>query len=244
MEHIALIGIGLIAAFIGTLAGSGGLIGMPSMLLLGIPVHTAIASAKFSNIFSSFSSFFVLLKRKHISFKSAIKTAPFALGGGVCGGLLANSISDKTMTIAAIILLSIAFILTFVKKPQQQEITSAETGTDIYPYLFGISVYDGMFGPGQATLLMYTYLHKGLSYIKAMAYTRFQTFISCFGALFSYIAGGAFDLSIALYLSTGSIIGAQLAVRMADRVSVRYLKRLLHLITILLIIQLIFRALT
>ncbi|MFF2499379.1 MULTISPECIES: hypothetical protein [Peribacillus] len=39
------------------MAGSGGLIGMPSLLLLiGLPIHQIIGSVKFSNMFSSFSS--------------------------------------------------------------------------------------------------------------------------------------------------------------------------------------------
>jgi len=61
-----LIFIGFFTTFVGTLAGGGGLIGLPSMLLIGIPIHQAIATAKFANIFSSFSTFVVLLKNKNI----------------------------------------------------------------------------------------------------------------------------------------------------------------------------------
>ncbi|MEW5592346.1 hypothetical protein ABGT24_02115 [Peribacillus frigoritolerans] len=39
------------------MAGSGGLIGMPSLLLIGLPIHQVIGSVKFPNMFSSFSSF-------------------------------------------------------------------------------------------------------------------------------------------------------------------------------------------
>ncbi|MGM0826988.1 MAG: hypothetical protein ACQEU4_02085 [Bacillota bacterium] len=48
---------GLVVALIGTLAGSGGLIGMPVMLLLGLPIHTAIATSKF---FKHYEFFFKL----------------------------------------------------------------------------------------------------------------------------------------------------------------------------------------
>ncbi|MFD9624496.1 TSUP family transporter [Peribacillus muralis] len=51
------------ASFVGTLAGSGGLIGMPSLLLLGFPIHQVIGSVKFFNMFSSFSSFYILMKK-------------------------------------------------------------------------------------------------------------------------------------------------------------------------------------
>ncbi|MES1039283.1 TSUP family transporter [Peribacillus simplex] len=57
MPIILLLTISFTASFVGTLAGSGGLIGMPSLLLLiGLPIHQIIGSVKFSNMFSSFSS--------------------------------------------------------------------------------------------------------------------------------------------------------------------------------------------
>ncbi|MFD9624497.1 hypothetical protein ACFV9I_01420 [Peribacillus muralis] len=43
---------------------------------------------------------------------------PFALFGGFCGGLLANSFSEKMMNLLAICLLTIALVLNFIKKPE------------------------------------------------------------------------------------------------------------------------------
>ncbi|MDZ5470607.1 sulfite exporter TauE/SafE family protein [Bacillus sp. 31A1R] len=239
MDLWMLVVIGFITTFVGTLAGSGGLIGMPSMLLVGLPIHSAIATAKFSNTLSSFSSFYFLLKNKQISFSSALKTAPFALGGGITGGILANSISEETMTIMAIFLLSLALVLALIRKPIEKDSADLmKIDKKIFPYLFGIGIYDGMFGPGQSTLLMYTYLHKGFTYLKAMAFTRFQTFLSCFGSFFLFLSAGHFNIQVGLSYALGAIIGAQLAVRVAKRMKVLYLKRLLHIVTVILIVQL------
>ncbi|PLR97460.1 sulfite exporter TauE/SafE family protein [Bacillus sp. T33-2] len=241
MTILLLLLIGFAASFIGTLAGSGGLIGMPSMLLIGVPIHSAIAAAKFSNIFSSFSSFLFLLKNKNITIKEVSKTAPFGLAGGISGGMMANAINEDTMTIIAVVLLSFALIMALMKKPSEAETGNPGINWPVYPALFGIGAYDGMFGPGQATLLMHTFIHSGFTYIKAMAFTRFQTFISCFGSFFSFLAAGNFDLQTAVFLASGSFLGAQTAVRLAGRISPIYLKRMLHLVTILLIIQLTYR---
>jgi uncharacterized protein len=240
MEYAVLIIIGFLSAFIGTLAGSGGLIGMPSMLLLGIPVHSAVAAAKFSNIFSSFSSFFYLLRKREIQLRDAIATLPVGLAGGVTGGLLANSIPEKTMTVLAASLLVFALVITMLKKP---EATGRNTGITprIFPSIYFIGAYDGLFGPGQGTLLMYTFLNKGFNYIRAVAFTRFQTFISCFASFFIYLAAGSFQLQPSLCLLTGSLLGAQLGVRAAGKINPRYLKRLLHAITLFLILQLSIR---
>ncbi|WP_439127215.1 TSUP family transporter [Peribacillus frigoritolerans] len=66
-------------------------------------------------MFSSFSSFYILLKKKQLKLKDALQLIPFALFGGLCGGLLANSFSGKAMNLLAICLLTVALIMNFIK---------------------------------------------------------------------------------------------------------------------------------
>ncbi|MFT4415195.1 sulfite exporter TauE/SafE family protein [Fredinandcohnia humi] len=241
MVEITYFIIGFIGTFIGTLAGGGGLISLPAMLVTGVPIHSAIAANKFSNIFSSFSSFLVLLKEKKIKLTSALIVAPFSFLGGISGGKIATSISEEYMTVVAIILLSFALVLNFLKKPQEKEETKEKIPKRVYPYLFGIGLYDGMFGPGQGTLLMYTLLHYGFSYISAVAFTRFQTFLSCLGAFTVFFTSGHMNWNVTLFLAAGSILGAQVSVRFAQRLSKGQLQFILRLVTIALILQLSYR---
>lgn len=233
--------IGFIATFIGTLAGSGGLINLPAMLVAGIPIHTAIASNKFSNMISSFSSFYVLLRKKEVEFISAIKIAPFSLFGGIAGGLIASSLSENTMLIVGIGLLIFAFILSFKSKPPRSDEKEEQLSRWSYPGLFGIGTYDGMFGPGQATFQMYLFFYQGVSYLRTIAYTRFNTFLSCFGAFVSFYIAGYFSWEVAIPLSIGSFLGAQTAVRLAGKFSKFAVKLLLRGITIILLLQLIYQ---
>lgn len=177
MTIILLLAISFAASFVGTLAGSGGIFGMPSLLLLGLPIHQVIGSVKFPNMFSSFSDE-----------------------------------SDWHL-------------------PKK-----------VYPSLFGISVYDGMFGPGQATMLMYTFLRNGATYLQSLAFTRFQTFISCTAAFITYFMAGNIAWGIAIYYTIGSLIGSQLALRVAQKISTGQLKFILHSVTIALLIQLVIRV--
>ncbi|NCU18615.1 hypothetical protein [Pallidibacillus pasinlerensis] len=52
MECVILFFTGIVATTIGTLSGSGGFINFPMIILLGIPVHSAIGANKDSNTFS------------------------------------------------------------------------------------------------------------------------------------------------------------------------------------------------
>lgn len=232
--------IGIAATFIGTLAGSGGMINMPLMLMYGLPIHTIISSNKFANTLSSFSSFAVLLKKKEANVKEMAATAPFTIGGGILGAYFTSQLNGEVMTVIALFLLLFALGLNLLKKPQEQKMAEHRLKKRLYPLVFGIGAYDGMFGPGQGTLLMYTFLHNGFTYIKSVAFTRFQTFLSCTGAFTAYALSGIMDWNIALSLAAGSILGAQIAVRFAAKLSFKQAAWLIRLITVLLILQLFY----
>ncbi|MGM0844416.1 MAG: sulfite exporter TauE/SafE family protein [Bacillota bacterium] len=233
-----LLATGFFTALVGTIAGSGGLIGLPVMLLAGLPIHSAIATSKFSNMISSLSSFTYLVKKKEIRWKEAFSILPFAIGGGVAGGLTAGQLSHTTLEVLAIILLSAAFLVTFLKKPSESETNNSQNLRGTGPFLITIGFYDGMFGPGQATMLMHTFLYKGYSYLKSIAFTRFQTFASCSAAFIAYLFNGHFVWQAGLAFSLGSLLGAQIAVRAAGKVSLKLVKIILNAMTLILIIKL------
>ncbi|RIW29503.1 sulfite exporter TauE/SafE family protein [Bacillus salacetis] len=230
---------GFFTSMIGTIAGSGGLIGMPVMLLAGLPVHSAIATSKFSNTLSSFSSFFYLLRKRKVHWQEALSILPFAFGGGLAGGLTAGLLTKTAMEIIAVCLLIAAFFIGFLKKPESTNEHQSASMKRTGPFLAAIGFYDGMFGPGQATLLMHTFINKGVSYIRAIAFTRFQTFVSCSAAFLAYLFNGHFIWQAGIAFCLGSIAGAQTAVRFADKVPLRTARAILNTMTLILIIQIL-----
>jgi uncharacterized protein len=239
MEYVILYLIGILATTLGTLAGGGGLISLPAMLALGIPVHSAIGANKVSNTISSFSSFYHLYREKKISFKESFWIMPVSVGGGISGGFIASNISGKNMYIIAILLLIFAFIASFLgrgnftgEKPLKMTKKSAFG-------LYSIGIYDGLFGPGQGTLMLYLFGHLQIAYIRAVALVRLATFSSCFGAAITYVATGKIIWPLTLALLLGSLTGAQIGVRIAEKLNPQYVKPILRLVTVALIIQIL-----
>ncbi|MDR7072070.1 sulfite exporter TauE/SafE family protein [Fictibacillus barbaricus] len=235
--------VGFAATFVGTLAGSGGMINFPIMLLLGVPVHSAIAANKFANMFSSFSSFFVLIRKSNTKLTPYLFSGILSLTGGISGGLIASSISRDHLTIIALVLLCGALFLTFVKtkKDANAENEVIRLPARLYPYLYGIGAYDGMFGPGQGTMQMQLFLRNGFSYLQTVSFTRFNTFLSCTGAVFTYFFAGHYMWNVAIPLTIGSICGAQMAVRLAPKLNTKQVTILMRTVTVFLILQLIFK---
>ncbi|KAB2338038.1 sulfite exporter TauE/SafE family protein [Cytobacillus depressus] len=237
MEYVILFLIGICATTLGTLAGGGGLISLPAMLIMGIPVHSAIGSNKVSNTVSSFSSFFYLLKKKEISLRESYWIIPVSICGGISGGFIASRISEGKMYIVAIILLLFAFIVSFIGKGNFTGEEPLKINKISVPGLYGIGIYDGLFGPGQGTLMLYLFGYLNIAYIRAVGLVRLATFSSCFGAAITYIATGKVIWPVTLALLLGSFTGAQVGVRIAQKLKPQYVKPILRVVTAALIVQ-------
>ncbi|MFJ7889794.1 sulfite exporter TauE/SafE family protein [Lysinibacillus xylanilyticus] len=235
---LTLVGIGIIAAFIGTLAGGAGLITIPAMMLVGIPIQTGIATNKFSSGIAALSSIFYLLYHKKLRLAAIMKYVAVAIAGGVCGALLTVSISEKTMNIIACILLIFALFITL--KNREWTVSSKENDTKNTNKLFQpflIAVYDGSFGPGSSTFSILHFLRYHYSYIKAVQLTRVLIFGSCTGAFIVFYQTGFIQWPYAIAMAIGSIIGSQLGLLILPKIPIKVAKILLIIIISLLLIQ-------
>ena len=100
-------------------------------------------------------------------------------------------------------------------------------------------MYDGLFGPGHGTLMMLLLNYLKISYVRAVGYARLATFSSCFGAAITYISTGKVIWSYTVCLLLGSLTGAQIGVRIAEKISPKLVKPILQIVTVFLIIQIV-----
>lgn len=240
MDFILMFFIGIIATTLGTLAGGGGLISLPAMLLLGMPVHSAIGANKVSNTVSSFSSFYYLIRKQKISLRESFWIVPVSLLGGVAGGFIASSIPAEQMYILVSILLILAFFTSFIGKKGFTGESLLKLKPKSAGGLFGIGIYDGLFGPGQGTLMLFLFSSLDIAYIRAVGFVRLATFSSCLGAAVTYTLAGHIIWSMTIALMLGSVTGAQAGVRIAEKLNPNFVKPLLRVVTLLLIAQIIF----
>lgn len=242
MEYILLFFIAMIAMMLGTLAGGGGLITMPAMLLMGIPIHSVIGASKISTTFSSFTTFLTVLLKKQITLRESWWILPVSLTAGTLGGVTATHIPEATLYKLAIVLLIGAFFTSFLSKADfagQAKLQPSRSGV---AGLLGIGLYDGLFGPGQGTLLLYLFNNLRISYMRSIGFVRLASFSSGLGAAISYIAMGKIIWPIAFVLVLGSLSGAQIGVRIAEKLNPKHVRILLRVVIIGLIAQLTINA--
>ncbi|MGA3674220.1 sulfite exporter TauE/SafE family protein [Lysinibacillus agricola] len=240
MEYLLFLVIGIAGNVIGTLVGGGGLITLPTMMLMGVPVHSAIGANKVSNMVSAFSSFYTIFRRKELLWSEMRSVLLVSLVGGTLGGLFASFISSQTLTLIAIILLGFALIMSFIGGAEFGEKESFTMNRKNGPILLAVGFYDGLFGPGSSTLALYTYAHEKISYLKAVGLSRVGVFAMCSGAAITYIATGKIEWPLTFVLMIGSVIGAQIGIILARKVKANQVKLLLRIVTIVLILQLVY----
>lgn len=244
-QHLLIFFIGIVSSFVGTLAGGGGLITLPAMMLTGIPIQTSIATNKFSSGVAAFSSIFYLIHHKHFNLKTIIKDLSVAFLGGIGGALFTAHVSEKTMNMIAFILLFFALVVTIRNKGWTNTLR-LDNGTKSNKIReltipFSIAVYDGGFGPGSATFGILYYMKEKKTYIQAVQLTRVLIFGSCVGAFIIFYQSGFLEWPLAIAMALGSIIGSQIGLIILPKVPLKLARILLISIVCLLMVQITYQ---
>lgn len=236
--------IGVVSNILGTLAGGGGLISLPTMLLLGIPAHSAIGANKVANMVSTSTNILTMFRKKELTLNEALPIMIVCAIGGIFGAITASYLSVKVLTLTAICLLIFAFLLSLLGKANFGEHLKFQLQAKTSSLLAAVGFYDGVFGPGSGTLLIYIFASEKLAYMKAVILGRVGIFATCTGAAIIYILSGHIMWYETIFLLIGSVIGAQIGLVLARKISIKTAQILLRCITLVLIAQLILEFVT
>ena len=222
--------VSIFAGFVDSIAGGGGLITIPAMLIMGVPPLQALGTNKLQSQFGSASATLAYARRGHVDLQQQYPMAIMSMIGGMLGALAAAFVpSDVLRTIMPFLLIAIAIY--FALKPQLSDIDSHQR---ITPFLFGVTAapligfYDGIFGPGAGSFYMLAFVAlAGFGMLKATAHTKLLNLGSNFGGFLVFALSGAIMWKLGLVMGVGQFIGAQLGSRLAMRNGVKIIRPLL-----------------
>jgi uncharacterized protein len=229
--------VGLVAGFIDSIAGGGGLLTVPALLLAGLTPMQALGTNKAQSVFGSGSASLAFARGGHVNWREM--KLPFALSalGSALGAYLATLVSAEFLrSFLPILLILIALYFAFKPDigdlPGRQVLAPAVFTATIVPL---IGFYDGILGPGTGSFFMLGYVAlAGFGMLKATAHTKLLNFASNIGALAVFIAGGAVIWKIGLAMGLGQFIGARLGAGLAMKNGARLIKPLLVTVCIIL----------
>jgi uncharacterized membrane protein YfcA len=202
-----------IAGFVDSIAGGGGLISLPSYLLVGLPSHAALGTNKFSSAVGTFTATVRFVKNRQIHVRSAVIAALAALAGSFCGARLALSFDEKFLKWMLIILLPLIalFILTRKNFGEENRVSSIPIKKLVVLAAiigFVIGAYDGFFGPGTGSFLILGFTGiLGLDLATASGNTKIVNLASNIAAVATFLSSGAVVLALGIPAAIGGMLG-------------------------------------
>lgn len=245
MDHISigiivfLMAFGFIASFIDSVVGGGGLISIPALLFVGLPPSAAIATNKLAATMGSLTSTVYFICQKKVDIKIIKRLLPFTIVGAMIGAFVLKYISSEILRPLVLILLILVALYTFLKKDwgtvsTYKGLTKGKSILFLGVILL-IGFYDGFFGPGTGSFLIFAFLTIGFDFISAAANGRILNFASNITALLAFIFLGAIHYEYGIVMGVSMIIGAYTGTKFAMKKGVGYVRILFLVVTVLLI---------
>jgi uncharacterized protein len=231
-----------LSSFIDAIAGGGGLISLPAYVFVGIPIHNAYATNKFSASLGTAMAVANYLKGDCIDFTAGISGSAAAVIGSLIGTRLALSLSPRALQICLMVILPLVGVFIFAKRsPGNSNPAPGSTRLKlIFSSLIGLvfGCYDGFFGPGTGmfmTLALSGLVHLDL--IKSVGTTKLINFASNFTAMITWFISGKILFPIAIPCMVCSVAGGFLGSRMAIKTGKKLIRLVLALVSILLFVK-------
>jgi uncharacterized membrane protein YfcA len=245
--HLALILIlvAFVAGFVDAIAGGGGLIVVPALLLAGASPVETLATAKLQASFGSGTAALSYAQAGQVQLSQQLPMAIIAALAGAAGATVAHLVPTETLRlIMPVVLIGVAAFFAF--KPGLTDIARAER---MRPAVFAatlvpaIAAYDGFFGPGTGSFLMLGFVYlAGYGILKATAHAKLLNFGSNLGSLLVFITTGATWWAVGLGMAAGQVLGAALGARLAMRIGARLIKPLLVTVSTAMALRLLWQA--
>lgn len=230
--------IALVASFIDTLAGGGGLLTIPALIMSGIPPLFALGTNKIQSSTGSGTATLMMLRKKRIKLIDLKYSMLAAFLGSTIGTLTVQYINTEVLSyIIPIVLIIIAVYFLFSPKSfatkKVLKIQKWKFRSFVIPI---IGCYDGMFGPGTGSFFAFGGVAlQGQGIIDATATAKALNFATNIASAIIFIAAGKIFWFIAFIMICGQIIGAWLGSHSLLRINPQHLRYFVVLMCLIML---------
>ncbi|WP_297966251.1 TSUP family transporter [uncultured Anaerovibrio sp.] len=230
---------GFIGAFIDAAVGGGGLITIPALMWTGLPPVTVLGTNKVAASMGSVFSFLTFIRAGKMDIALMKRLCPLSLIGSFAGVLLVQHMSSEFLRPLIIIMLVLVFLYTLFKKDWGKESRPQTiTGKKMLLCLimaFALGFYDGFFGPGTGSFILFGFIMLGFDFIFATGNAKAMNFASNIAAAVLFSCFGSVDFTYAIPMGVFMILGAIAGSKVAITKGVSYIRPLFIIVTAVLI---------
>nr|WP_314445355.1 TSUP family transporter [uncultured Sphingomonas sp.] len=221
--------VALVAGFIDAIAGGGGLIMMPALLVSGVPPVQALGTNKLQSMCGTFVAMRNYGAKGLIEWRPNLPTALIVFAGSASGALLVQWVEARTLALIIPLLLLANALYILVSPRMSDEDAHQRLSTTGYAPIGGaIGFYDGFFGPGTGTFFSSTLVAlRGHGLTRATALTKYFNWTSNIAAVLLFAASGKVLWLLGLSMAVGAMVGGWLGSHTAMRYGARLIRPLL-----------------
>ena len=244
--HLPLLfGTGLLAGFVDSIAGGGGLITLPVLLSFGLDPRHALGTNKLQATFGSASASWHYAQAKTFPLKECTRGFVLSLLGAALGALAVQRLDPSFLKRAIPILLLSVAVYTLLKPRLGAEEVRARMSRGAFDLTFGLLIgfYDGFFGPGTGTFWTMAFmLALGFNMTRATGCSKLMNFASNISSLAFFLPGGNVYFAAGLTMGVGQVLGAKIGSRMVITRGTQFIRPIFISVVLALTLKLLYDA--
>lgn len=242
MTYVLICIIGFFAAMVDSMVGGGGLISLPALIATGMPTHLALGTNKFAASSGAISSSLSYLKSGNVNKKLMKILFPCSLIGSAIGVKVVLGLNPDFLKAIIIFLVAIIGVYTLINKDLGLKNNYSEPtgkkkikGVGLASF-FGF--YDGFFGPGTGSFLIFGLIHIfGFDFKNAAANAKVLNLASNFTAALIFLINGQVAFKYGIPMAISMIIGAKVGTHMAIKGGSKFIKPIFVIVSFVLVVK-------
>lgn len=219
--------VGLVAGTVDAVAGGGGLITVPALLNLGLPVPLALGTNKFQSSFGSVTASVHFVRLGAVDLRRCTMGVIMTLVGASLGTLTVQRIDADLLKHVVPWLLAGILIYTLARPAIGSTDHPPRLREPVFFTVFGLALgfYDGFFGPGVGSFwVIAIVLLLGYNFTRATATTKVMNATSNLASLAFFASAGLVHVGAGIAMAAGQIVGGRLGAGLVVTRGARFIR--------------------
>ncbi len=228
---------GVAAGFINTLAGSGSLITLPILILLGLPANVANGTNRVGVVMQNVVAVATFRRLGALDASGTWQLVVPSVVGSIIGAQLAVDLNEALLRQIIGVLMLLMIVVMFIQPERwlQEHVATRRARLWVeVPLFFVIGIYGGFLQAGVGIFLIAALvLSAGFNLVSANAVKNLMVLVFTAAALVVFIAHDQVNWTLGLLLAAGQSLGAWLAARMAVKRGARFVRWVVIVVIVL-----------
>lgn len=243
-DVVALCAFAFLAGLVDAVAGGGGLIQVPALFAVfpSLPPSILLGTNKFSAITGTTIATLRYSWSVSIHWRVVLPAMGVAGIGALAGAKTVTLIDPAILRPLLLVLLSTMAVYTLTRpklgKNPEADAALRQGGMSFYALTAVFGFYDGFFGPGAGSLMMFALVRLfGYDFLSAAATTKVLNLATNFGALVLFMVTGNVLYAVALPMAAFNVAGGFLGAHFAVRGGSRFIRTVFLVVVAALIVK-------